>query len=124
MPIEHIHAPWMAPAEVLTSAGVVLGPMGTYPYPIVTHAEAERKVSEACRVIEEVFNQQNEIADFDGGCSVFESVPEPFLMDERQATEMVSSGDSGGVSSFNVPNVSDDRMTISSFDNFAALVPQ
>lgn len=122
MPVEYIHAPWMAPPEVLASAGVVLGPMGTYPHPIVTHEEAQRKVSEACRVIEEVFNQQNANVSVDGGCSVFESMPDPVLMEARNAMETVSSGDSG-VSSFNVPNASDDRMTFSSFDD-AALVPQ
>ena len=38
LPDSWIHKPWMAPAEVLLAAGVVLG--GNYPRPIVDHGEA------------------------------------------------------------------------------------
>jgi deoxyribodipyrimidine photo-lyase len=38
LPAKHIHAPWAAPAAVLTAAGVRLGE--TYPTPIVDHALA------------------------------------------------------------------------------------
>lgn len=38
LPAEHIHAPWEAPAEVLSAAGVRLG--DTYPRPMVDHTEA------------------------------------------------------------------------------------
>jgi deoxyribodipyrimidine photo-lyase len=38
LPAKYIHAPWTAPAEVLASAGVVLG--DSYPRPIVDHAAA------------------------------------------------------------------------------------
>ena len=38
LPAEHIHTPWLAPAETLRAAGVILGK--TYPLPIVDHAKA------------------------------------------------------------------------------------
>ena len=38
LPTAHLHAPFLAPTDVLSSAGVVLG--RTYPQPIVDHAEA------------------------------------------------------------------------------------
>jgi deoxyribodipyrimidine photo-lyase len=38
LPDKHLHAPWDAPAEVLASAGVLLG--DTYPGPIVDHKAA------------------------------------------------------------------------------------
>jgi deoxyribodipyrimidine photo-lyase len=38
LPSEHIHAPWNAPRQILTDAGVTLGQ--TYPHPIVDHATA------------------------------------------------------------------------------------
>jgi deoxyribodipyrimidine photo-lyase len=38
LPDKYLHAPWEAPAEVLTSAGVTLGE--SYPNPVVDHAEA------------------------------------------------------------------------------------
>jgi len=38
LPATWIHKPWLAPVDVLTEAGVVLG--RTYPYPIVDHAAA------------------------------------------------------------------------------------
>ncbi len=38
LPVEHVHAPWEAPASALATAGVVLGK--TYPAPIVDHAAA------------------------------------------------------------------------------------
>lgn len=41
----HIHAPWLAPADVLTSAGVSLGT--TYPKPVVDHAEARARALRA-----------------------------------------------------------------------------
>ncbi len=41
LPTEHIHAPWNAPADVLTNARVVLG--NTYPSPIVDHAAARAR---------------------------------------------------------------------------------
>jgi deoxyribodipyrimidine photo-lyase len=41
MPVEHIHAPWLAPPAVLARAGVNLGQ--TYPRPIVDHAAARAR---------------------------------------------------------------------------------
>ena len=41
VPPRFIHAPWLAPAEVLASAGVVLG--RTYPRPIVDHGWARAR---------------------------------------------------------------------------------
>jgi deoxyribodipyrimidine photo-lyase len=41
LPAPEIHAPWTAPADLLTSAGVELG--GTYPHPIVDHMEARAR---------------------------------------------------------------------------------
>lgn len=41
LPAKHIHAPWLAPAEVLAAAGVQLG--ANYPRPIVDHAEARKR---------------------------------------------------------------------------------
>jgi deoxyribodipyrimidine photo-lyase len=38
---EYIHAPWMAPAEVLKKAGITLGQ--NYPAPLVDHASARQK---------------------------------------------------------------------------------
>ncbi len=38
---DHIHAPWAAPAQVLTDAGIELGK--TYPKPIVDHAKARQR---------------------------------------------------------------------------------
>ncbi|MBS0633499.1 MAG: deoxyribodipyrimidine photo-lyase [Verrucomicrobia bacterium] len=38
LPATYIHAPWTAPSEVLSAAGVKLG--GNYPRPIVDHAKA------------------------------------------------------------------------------------
>jgi len=35
LPTKHIHAPWEAPAEVLRTAGVELGPGGSYPHRIL-----------------------------------------------------------------------------------------
>ncbi len=40
LPREHIHAPFNAPADLLTRCGIRLG--ATYPYPIVAHEEARR----------------------------------------------------------------------------------
>lgn len=44
MPAKHIHAPWLAPAEVLTGAGVTLG--ANYPRPLVDHARARQRFLE------------------------------------------------------------------------------
>lgn len=41
LPAKHIHAPWEAPAEVLSAAGVRLG--SNYPRPIVEHDVARRR---------------------------------------------------------------------------------
>jgi len=41
LPAEHIHAPWDAPASVLSEAGVRLG--DSYPEPIVDHAAARKR---------------------------------------------------------------------------------
>jgi deoxyribodipyrimidine photo-lyase len=41
MPAKHIHAPWLAPPEVLAAAGVNLGT--NYPRPIVDHAQARQR---------------------------------------------------------------------------------
>jgi deoxyribodipyrimidine photo-lyase len=38
LPAKSIHAPWLAPADVLASAGVTIG--SSYPVPIVDHAKA------------------------------------------------------------------------------------
>jgi hypothetical protein len=41
LPTRYVHAPWLAPASVLTDAGVILGE--NYPRPIVDHVEARRR---------------------------------------------------------------------------------
>ena len=41
LPIKHLHRPWLAPPEVLRSAGVELGE--TYPQRIVDDLAAERQ---------------------------------------------------------------------------------
>ena len=41
LPARFIHAPWLAPAEVLAAAGVKLGT--NYPRPIVDHATARQR---------------------------------------------------------------------------------
>ncbi len=41
LPAKHIHAPWVAPAAVLSAAGVRLG--GNYPRPIVEHDFARKR---------------------------------------------------------------------------------
>ena len=41
LPHEHIHAPWLAPRDVLAVSGVTLGE--TYPAPIVEHGEARAR---------------------------------------------------------------------------------
>jgi deoxyribodipyrimidine photo-lyase len=40
LPAKAIHAPWLAPRDVLAAAEVTIG--GTYPAPIVDHGEARR----------------------------------------------------------------------------------
>ena len=41
LPARYIHSPWLAPAAVLTSAGVTLG--ANYPRPVVDHAMARQR---------------------------------------------------------------------------------
>lgn len=45
----HVHAPWLAPADVLAAAGVTLGE--TYPAPIVDHGEARSRALAAYDVV-------------------------------------------------------------------------
>ena len=45
LPTEHIHAPWLAPPDILSSAGIKLGK--TYPTPIVDHAAARARALDA-----------------------------------------------------------------------------
>jgi deoxyribodipyrimidine photo-lyase len=40
-----IHKPWMAPDDALAAAGVTLG--GTYPLPMIDHAEARQRALDA-----------------------------------------------------------------------------
>ena len=47
LPVRYIHAPWQAPAEVLSRAGVTLGT--TYPFPVVEHAAARAEALAAYR---------------------------------------------------------------------------
>ncbi len=47
LPVRHIHAPWQAPAEVLSRAGVTHGT--TYPFPVVEHAAARAEALAAYR---------------------------------------------------------------------------
>lgn len=47
MPAKHIHAPWLAPPEVLATAGVNLG--RNYPRPIVDHAQARQRFLETAK---------------------------------------------------------------------------
>ena len=49
LPAAHIHAPWLAPADVLAPAGVTLGE--TYPAPIVDHGEARSRALAAYDVV-------------------------------------------------------------------------
>ncbi len=49
LPDAFLHAPWTAPAEVLTAAGVELGK--NYPRPIVDHATARAEALEAFRLL-------------------------------------------------------------------------
>jgi deoxyribodipyrimidine photo-lyase len=49
LPDRWIHAPWTAPAEVLSAAGVRLG--ATYPRPIVDHGEARTRALEALKAV-------------------------------------------------------------------------
>jgi deoxyribodipyrimidine photo-lyase len=43
LPGKWIHAPWTAPPLDLAAAGIVLGPAGHYPLPVVDHAQARAK---------------------------------------------------------------------------------
>jgi len=52
LPAKYLHAPWTAPAEVLSRAGVRLGE--TYPRPIVDHAKARAGALEAFAALKEV----------------------------------------------------------------------
>jgi len=49
LPAAHVHAPWLAPADVLAAAGVTLGE--TYPPPIVDHGEARSRALAAYDVV-------------------------------------------------------------------------
>jgi deoxyribodipyrimidine photo-lyase len=49
LPPTHVHAPWLAPAQVLATAGVTLGE--TYPAPIVDHSEARSRALAAYDVV-------------------------------------------------------------------------
>jgi deoxyribodipyrimidine photo-lyase len=49
VPARFIHRPWEAPSEVLAAAGVSLG--GTYPLPIIDHAEARTRALGAYAVV-------------------------------------------------------------------------
>ena len=49
LPAAHVHAPWLAPADVLAAAGVTLGE--TYPGPIVDHGEARSRALAAYDVV-------------------------------------------------------------------------
>lgn len=49
LPDKYIHAPWSAPADVLTSAGIMLG--ADYPKPIVGHTEARERALAAFKSI-------------------------------------------------------------------------
>ena len=52
MPDSWIHKPWLAPAEVLHGAGVILG--STYPQPIVDHGEARDLALQALADMKEI----------------------------------------------------------------------
>jgi deoxyribodipyrimidine photo-lyase len=54
LPAEHIHAPWEAPADVLRSAGVVLGE--NYPRPIIAHEDGRRQALAAYELVKAVDN--------------------------------------------------------------------
>lgn len=49
LPDKHIHAPWEAPDDVLSEAGVTLGE--TYPEPIVDHADRREKALDALKQV-------------------------------------------------------------------------
>ncbi len=49
LPAEHLQAPWMAPADALSAAGVTLG--GTYPTPIVDHRDARSRALAAYEMV-------------------------------------------------------------------------
>ena len=49
LPPAHVHAPWLAPADVLVEAGVTLD--ATYPAPIVDHGEARSRALAAYDVV-------------------------------------------------------------------------
>lgn len=51
LPPKHIHAPWEAPNNVLSRAGVVLGK--TYPEPIIDHGEARDRALAAFQSLQE-----------------------------------------------------------------------
>jgi deoxyribodipyrimidine photo-lyase len=51
LPVQHIHAPWNAPEDVLAEANIVLG--STYPRPIVDHALARREALTAFAALKE-----------------------------------------------------------------------
>jgi deoxyribodipyrimidine photo-lyase len=51
VPAKHLHAPWLAPANVLAAAGVRLGE--TYPRPVIDHATARNEALAAFRQMRE-----------------------------------------------------------------------
>ena len=108
LPNAYIHAPWKAPRSVLGGAGVDLAPGGNYAYPLVTPEEAEVRVQEACRVIEECFNQQQP-----------HGVPEADVYDHRNNPEAQYPDFSD--TACNVPSVSRDTVVE---ENATAMVPE
>lgn len=51
LPARYLHAPWLAPAQVLQQAGVTLG--RNYPHPVVGHAQARMRTLERYAVVKE-----------------------------------------------------------------------
>ena len=47
LPAKYIHAPWLAPPEVLAAAGVQLGSEGGYPLPVVDPADSRERLQRA-----------------------------------------------------------------------------
>ena len=51
LPDTHLHTPWLADADTLRAAGVVLGE--TYPHPVVDHAEARERTLTRYAIVKE-----------------------------------------------------------------------
>ena len=51
LPDKFLHAPWAAPADVLETAGVILGQGGNYPAPVVDHATARAEALAAFKTL-------------------------------------------------------------------------